>query len=65
MNRIQTVITGACLLGAVGLTGAGLYWLMLRSAYRKVMRDLLDDELDAILADTEECDDDDGVKVTA
>lgn len=64
MNRIQTVITGVCLLGGVGLTCAGLYWLVLRSAYRKVMRDLLDDELDAILSDAE-YDDDDGVKVPA
>lgn len=64
MNRIQIVVTAVCALGGAGLTLAGLYWLILRSAYRHVVRELLDAELEAILADTE-CDGDDGVKVLA
>jgi hypothetical protein len=64
MNPVQIVVTVSCLLGALGLAFAGTYWLGMRNAYRQVSRDLMEVELQQILADADE-DNGGGVEVLA
>lgn len=60
LTTSQVVVTIACLIGALGMAFAATYWLGMRDAYRQVSRDLLDIELQTILADE---DDGGGVEV--
>lgn len=59
MTIASLAVTVVCGYAAVALIFAGVYWLGMRDAYRQVSRDLMEIELQNILA---QADEDDGLE---